>query len=93
MGSTGKSDMPLSGAEVGTGWNYQGITEAVDRLENSLNRTNSINRISSIYRALREQDTVISRELESGDGDRRVLLSQRRRVRQLMRRITSEERL
>lgn len=93
MGSTGKSDMPLSGAEVGNGWNYQGITEAVDRLENSLNRTNSINRISSIYRALREQDTVISRELESGDGDRRVLLSQRRRVRQLMRRITSEERL
>lgn len=74
------------------GWNYPEISENVDKLETSLNRARSATKIQAIARALKAQDTRITAEIErlrngTADviGSENALLSQRRRVRQLMR--------
>lgn len=74
------------------GWTYEGAKEHIDKLEKSLGKAASVNKINAIAKALREQDDFISKELtriERGEtdvpGDRSSLMTLRRRVRQLMR--------
>ena len=74
------------------GWEYPEIKENVDKLEKSLSSAKSANKIQSIAIALREQDTRITQEIErlhnntaDTEGSENALLTQRRRIRQLMR--------
>lgn len=76
------------------GWRYPEITENVDRLEEAFRNARSTARVSAVVRQLRAQEDRITAEierLENGtadvNGNRNVLLTQRRRVRQLLRRI------
>lgn len=75
------------------GWKYPEVTQNVTRLEKSLNSARSANRIQSISQALRKQDARITAEIErlhngTADvkGSEKALLTERRRVRQLIKR-------
>lgn len=75
------------------GWKYPEVTQNVTRLEKSLNNARSTNKIFSISQALRKQDARITAEIErlhngTADvkGSEKALLTERRRVRQLMKR-------
>lgn len=74
------------------GWKYPEVTENVTRLEKSLNNARSVNKINAVAKALRQQDDRITAEIErlhngTADvkGSEKALLTERRRVRQLMR--------
>lgn len=74
-----------------SGWDYKGISERVTKLEVALKNSRSAEKVSAIARDLRKQDELITEELkrlESGNadvkGNKEALLTQRRRVRQLM---------
>lgn len=76
------------------GWGYPEVVENVDELEASLQRARSSTKVLAVWRALRAQDERITAELDrlsngTADvpGNSNVLLTQRRRVRQLLRRI------
>lgn len=75
----------------GNGWNYPGITQRINDLENAYNNARSASRKASILKALEAQDRTITNEMNNGDGDKTVLMSQRRRVRQLMRKVKNNE--
>lgn len=73
------------------GWDYRGVSERIDKLEASLKNSHSANKVSVIAEKLKKQDELITEELkriESGTsdvrGDKNALLTQRRRVRQLL---------
>ena len=79
------------GSSGSSKWQYNGIKEKVDQLEEGLKRSRSANKVMSVATALRKQDDLISKEierLENGTedvpGDKNSLLTLRRRVRQLM---------
>lgn len=79
------------GSSGSSKWQYNGIKEKVDQLEEGLKRSRNANKINSVAKALREQDKIISQEMdriENGTsdvpGDKNSLLTLRRRVRQLM---------
>lgn len=100
MGSIGNIKTGLTST---SGWDYREYVGAIDKIETAFNSlqkninrfypNNAQARISNIVRQLNTQDTIITRELEenkSGVGDRgneRVLMTQRRRVRQLTQRV------
>ena len=75
------------------GWKYPEVTQNVTKLEKSLNSARSANKIQSISQALRKQDARITAEIErlhngTADvkGSEKALLTERRRVRQLIKR-------
>lgn len=68
-------------------WDFRGIRESIDNLENRLNNTKSQNTISNIYRSLRAQDDIITNYINEGEGSQSALLTQRRRVRQMLKKI------
>ena len=79
--------------EFTNGWDFPGIRDSVDRLEQQLNRTRSASGTSRILKALREQEVVINRALAENNpnNDRNALLTYRRRIRQMMDRIRIQE--
>ena len=88
MGSIGAA-RPTAKNEVL--WDYPEIKERIDELELAYKRARSVNKINAIAKSLRAQDKYISDEIdrqttgnESVKGDMATLLTQRRRVRQLI---------
>lgn len=76
------------------GWKYTGIQNSVDKLETALNNARSTARVAKVYSELKKQDEIITQEIQrlhdgTADimGNENVLLTQRRRVRQMMRNI------
>ena len=75
-------------------WDYRGYTQAVDKIEAAYNNANTEAKRMQVYRAINLQDKNISAELsriESGGGDAgdtTVLMKERRRLRQLKRKLT-----
>ena len=91
---TQQQDERRSQVDNVNGWEYLGVVENVDELESALQRARSSTRVLAVYRALRAQDEWITAELDrlsngtaDVNGNSNVLLTQRRRVRQLLRRI------
>lgn len=73
------------------GWDYRGISERTDKLEEALKNAKGANKIQVVAEKLKQQDALITEELkriENGNsdvkGDKNALLTQRRKVRQLM---------
>lgn len=76
------------------GWKYTGIQNSVDKLETALNNARSTARVAKVYSELKKQDEIITQEIQrlhdgTADvkGNENALLTQRRRVRQMMRNI------
>lgn len=72
------------------GYKYNGVKNAVDKLEKALNNAKSTNAISKVAIALKKQDEFITNEIErlhngTADvmGSENALLTQRRRIRLL----------
>lgn len=70
-------------------WDYRGYKDAVDNIENAVKSSRSRNRDYEIASAINSQEKLIQQEIDrnkSGTGDmgnENVLLTQRRRLRQL----------
>lgn len=77
-------------------WDYRGYKESVDEIETAVNSANTRSKVQKAYRAITDQDKNITAELNriekgGGDaGDTNVLLTQRRRLRQLKRKLVSK---
>lgn len=75
-------------------WDYRGYTQAVDKIESAVKGANTEAKRHQAYRAIVNQDRNITAELNriangGGDaGDTKVLMAERRRLRQLKSKIT-----
>lgn len=79
------------------GWDYRGIAQRVDKMETTLKKTKSFNTIASIYRQASNTEKLITDEIErlhnnTADvpGNEKALLTQRRRVREILRNIKNK---
>lgn len=79
------------------GWDYRGIAQRVDEMETTLKKTKSFNTIASIYRQANNTEKLITDEIErlhnnTADvpGSEKALLTQRRRVREILRSIKNK---
>ena len=73
------------------GWEYPGFSQKYEQLSSALDKTNSLNRIASIVKAAKDQDKLITKEIErlhngTADvmGSENALLSNRRKMRTLI---------
>lgn len=72
-------------------WDYRGNSERIDRLESALNNSRSVSKVNAVAKQLNSLDKNITAEInriEQGhvkDGDLTALMTQRRKVRALMR--------
>lgn len=75
-----------TGSPYANGWDFPGIRDRVSELTRELNNTNNTNTIARIRRALINQDTIISQNLNENNPnyDRDALLTYRRQVRQAL---------
>ena len=87
----GDSGSPWDGDTIvkNTGWDYRGITEAVNKIENAIETLRNNRQASSILRSIDNQLNVIQAALNDNEGNQTVLLSSRRRLRQLRKRLIS----
>lgn len=79
------------------GWEYPGFSQKYEQLSSALDKTNSLNRISSIIKAAQDQDKLITQEIErlhngtaDVNGSENALLSNRRKMRTLIRKAKSK---
>lgn len=78
-------------------WDYRGYFESVDKIEKAVNLANTRAKAEQAYRGITLQEKNISSEIqraERGDadtGDINVLLTQRRRLRQLKAKLNKKE--
>lgn len=74
-------------------WDYRGFVETVDKIEEAATAANNHQKAASVYSAIQVQEKIVTEELErikngSDDtGDYKVLLTQRRRLRQLRKKL------
>ena len=85
---TGKSKSMVDNEN---GWEYPEFSQTYEKLSSALNKTNSLNRIASIVKAAKDQDKLITQEIErlhngTADvmGSENALLSNRRKMRTLI---------
>ena len=83
---------PKSMVDNEKGWQYPEFSQKYEQLSSALDKTNSLNRISSIIKAAQDQDKLITQEIErlnngTADvmGSENALLSNRRKMRLLIR--------
>lgn len=85
-----------SAAQSSPAWDYRGYREAVDKIEQAVKDASTRSQVQSAYRAISGQEQSITSELEriqggaDDGGDARVLMSQRRRLRQLRRELVAK---
>ena len=87
---------PAAKENSSSGWDYRGVKEYVDKIETRLSKTTSSKTKGDIYSSLKKQDQFISAELERAQNgktdvkaDQNALLTLRRRVRLLMKKVSS----
>lgn len=77
-------------------WDYRGFTQRTDSLERAVNEANTRRKVEAAFKGLRDHDQNITAELNriaSGvkdAGDEKVLMTERRRIRLLLRKINSK---
>lgn len=82
--------IPRSGKRDEKSWNYPEVKQRIDDLEESLQKARSQNKILAIKKATKAQEIIITQEIENIDkgietiGNRNDLMTQRRRLRQLL---------
>lgn len=101
-GGAGGNVISFPGASGGesdknsNGWDYPGIKQEVDRIEQGVKNIKNHNQASALYRAINEQENVINsamKDIESGaeKGDVNALLTQRRRLRMSKRKMLQNQ--
>lgn len=88
-GRGGKSGIVSVAKRTSGNWDYKGNDQRISQLSNALAGARSVSKINSVARSLRELDKNITAEVNrvmSGneDGSLSALMTQRRKVRQLM---------
>lgn len=74
-------------------WDYRGYVESVNKIEKAVNEANTRAKVEKAYRGIVEEDRSITAEInriENGNGDEgdiKVLMTQRRRIRQLKKKL------
>lgn len=77
-------------------WDYRGFTQRTDSLERAVNEANTRRKVEAAFKGLRDHDQNITAELNriaSGAkdaGDEKALMTERRRIRLLLRKINSK---
>lgn len=80
-------------------WDYRGYTQRTDSLEKAVNEANTRKKVEAAFKGLKNHDQNITAELDriaSGvkdAGDERVLMTERRRTRLLLRKINAKGKL
>lgn len=88
-GRGGQSGIVTVTKRTSGNWDYKGNDQRISQLSNALAGARSVSKINSVARSLRELDKNITAEVNrvmSGneDGSLSALMTQRRKVRQLM---------
>ena len=88
-GRGGKSGIVSVAKRTSGNWDYKGNDQRISQLSNALAGARSVSKINSVSLSLRELDKNITAEINrvmSGneDGSLSALMTQRRKVRQLM---------
>ena len=68
-------------------WDCRGIKETIEDIKNFLATSKKADKNYIAYKALKEQDRVITNLLSDDDNDKRQLMSYRRQVRTLLRQL------
>ena len=69
-------------------WDCRGTKEAIEKIKNFLATSKRADKDFIAYKALKEQDRVITSLLADEDNDQNSLLTYRRQVRTLLRQVT-----
>lgn len=88
-GRGGQSGIVTVAKRTSGNWDYKGNDQRISQLSNALAGARSVSKINSVARSLRALDKNITEEINrvtSGneDGSLSALMTQRRKVRQLM---------
>lgn len=68
-------------------WDCRGVKETIEDIKNFLATSKKADKNYIAYKALKEQDRVITNLLSDDDNDKRQLMSYRRQVRTLLRQL------
>lgn len=68
-------------------WDCRGVKENIENIKSFLSTSKKANKNFVAYKALKEQDRVITNLLADKDNDERSLMSYRRQVRVLLRQL------
>ena len=86
-----------AGAGNNEKWDYRGYVESVDNVEKAVNSVKTRRQVEQAYKGITSAEESVSAEIsriENGGGDEgdvRVLMTQRRRLRQLRRKLVQKE--
>lgn len=69
-------------------WDCRGVKETIEDIKNFLATSKKADKNFIAYKALKEQDRVITSLLADEENDERCLMSYRRQVRTLLRQLT-----
>lgn len=69
-------------------WDCRGVKETIEDIKNFLATSKKVDKNLIAYKALKEQDRVITSLLADKENDERCLMSYRRQVRTLLRQLT-----
>lgn len=69
-------------------WDCRGVKETIEDIKNFLATSKKADKNFIAYKALKEQDRVITSLLADEENDKRCLMSYRRQVRTLLRQLT-----
>lgn len=93
----GKADIiafPTKGSAKKTElWNYPGMTERTEKLKDAVEKANTRTKVSSAYRGLKAHEQNLTRMISDPkeDGDKNVLMTERRKTRQLLKKLTDKK--
>lgn len=73
-------------------WNYPGMSERTEQLKDAVEKANTRAKVSSAYRGLKghESNLIANINNPKEDGDKKVLMTELRKTRQLLRKITGK---
>lgn len=70
-------------------WNSIGVKERIEEIEKFLSTSNRADKSSTAYRALKQLDTTITTLLSDNYNDENSLLTYRRQVRMMIRKLVT----
>lgn len=74
-------------------WNYPGMSERTEQLKDAVEKANTRAKVSSAYRGLKghESNLIANINKPKEDGDKKVLMTELRKTRQLLRKLTDKK--
>lgn len=74
-------------------WNYPGIRERTEQLEQAVEKANTRTKVSNAYRGLKTHENTLTATINNPkeDGNKNVLMTELRKTRQLLRKLTDKK--